>query len=209
MVTNEHGLKTKRLTALDPRPSVFARNREILPPAPGRAGSRKGAETLEFTLAFLPLVAMMFLLVDSAWAIFVKSTLEYAVRQGVRYGITLTGKEATAANSNQTAMVKAAVQGNSLGLLTGATGLAKIKVNYFLPPAPGSNGAMTDVSSQTNGNAGLNIMQVSVQGYTMSSLVPRIFTWKTAADGSTIAIGAVAADLIEPGQDSPPIGAAP
>ena len=133
---------------------------------PIRAGLRKGAETIEFTLAFLPLVAMMFVLVDSAWAIFVKSTLEYAVRAGVRQGITITGTQATAASSNQTAMVKAIVQGNSVGLLSGASGLSKIKVNYFLPPAPNSNGAMTDVSNQTDGNAGLNVMQVSVQGYT-------------------------------------------
>ena len=188
MATDRHGLKTH---------------------APIRAGSRRGAETVEFTLAFLPLLAVMFVLVDSAWAIFVKSTLEYAVRAGVRQGITITGTQATAASSNQTAMVKAIVQENALGLLSGAAGLAKIKVNYFLPPAPNSNGAMTDVSNQTDGNAGLNVMQVSVQGYALPSLTPRIFSWKTAADGSAIALDAVAADLIEPGQDSPPIGTAP
>jgi len=105
----------------------------------------------------------MFVLADSAWAIFVKSTLEYAVRAGVRQGITITGTQATAANSNQTAMVKSIVQQNALGLLSGATGLAKIKVNYFLPPAANSNAAMTDVSTQADGNAGLNVMQVSVQ----------------------------------------------
>lgn len=176
---------------------------------PRRAGSRKGSEMIEFTLAFLPLIAIMFVLADSAWAIFVKSTLEYAVRAGVRQGITITGTQATAANSNQTAMVKSIVQQNALGLLSGATGLAKIKVNYFLPPAANSNAAMTDVSTQADGNAGLNVMQVSVQNYTLPSLVPRIFTWKTAADGSAVSVAAVAADLIEPGQDSPPIGAAP
>jgi hypothetical protein len=173
------------------------------------AGSRKGSELVEFTLAFLPLLAIMFVLVDCAWAIFVKSTLEYAVRAGVRQGITITGTQATAASSNQTAMVKSIVQGNSLGVLSGASGLAKIKVHYFQPPAPNSNAAMTDVSSQINGNAGLNIMQVSIEGYAVPSLVPRIFSWKTAADNSAIAIAAIAADLIEPGQDSPPIGTAP
>jgi Flp pilus assembly protein TadG len=174
-----------------------------------RVGSRKGSETIEFTLAFLPLVAMLFLLIDSAWAIFVKSTLEYAVRMGVRQGITITGTQATAAHSNQTAMVKSIVQNNSMGLLSGSTGLGMIKVHYFLPPAPNSDGAMTDVSTLTNGNAGLNLMQVSIEGFTLTSPVPRIFSWKTAADGSTVSVGAIAADLIEPGMDSPPIGTAP
>jgi Flp pilus assembly protein TadG len=209
MATTKRGLKTKNLYSSKLCSSVFIRSSEVLALVPSRAGSRKGAETIEFTLAFLPLLGMMFLLVDSAWAIFVKSTLEYAVRAGVRQGITITGTQATAANSNQTAMIKAIVQQNSLGLLSGATGLGMIKVHYFLPPAPNSNGAMTDVSTQSNGNAGLNLMQVSVEGYSLPSMVPRISTWKTAADGSAMSVSAIAADLIEPGQDSPPIGPAP
>jgi hypothetical protein len=40
-------------------------------------------------------------------------------------------------------------------------------------------------------------------------LAPRIFSWKEAPDGSATVIGAVAADLIEPSQDLPPIGSAP
>jgi len=178
---------------------------------PARRGNRrrKGAELIEFTLAFLPLVVMMFALLDSAWAIFEKSTLEYAVRAGVRYGITITGTEATAASSNQTAMVKSDVQSNALGLLSGASGLACIKVNYFLPPAASSNGTMTDVSTLTNGNAPLNVMQVSIQGYSVHSLVPRIFNWKGPDDSANVSIAAIAADLIEPGTDSPPIGTAP
>jgi len=170
---------------------------------------RKGAELLEFTMALLPMLAMMFLLLDVAWAIFVKSTLEYAVRSGVRYGITITGTEATAASSNMTAMVKSTVQSNALGLLGGASGLAYIKVHYYQPPAPNSNGSLTDVSTQTDGNAGLNVMQVSIEGYALPSLVPRIYGWNRAADDTGSSIGAVAADLIEPTQDSPPIGTAP
>jgi Flp pilus assembly protein TadG len=198
-ITNERGLETKQLRDSTARAPRAAR----------RSRWRKGAETVEFALALLPFIATLCLLADSAWAIFAKSTLEYAVREGVRQGITITGTQATAAGSNLTAMVKGIVQTNSLGLLSGATGLACIKVNYFLPPAPGSAGAMTDVSTETNGNAPLNVMQVSVQGYSIPSPVPRLFSWKTKDDGSAMAIGAVAADLIEPGSDSPPIGTAP
>ncbi len=164
---------------------------------------------LEFTLAFLPFLAMNFVLLDVAWAVFIKSTLQYAVRTAVRTGITITGTEATAAGSNLTAMVKSIVQQKSLGILKGTTGLSYIQVHYFLPPPSGSTAAITDVSTQTNGNSPPNIMQVSVSGYPLPALLPRIYSWHQAADTAATQISAVSADMIEPSNDVPPIGTAP
>jgi Flp pilus assembly protein TadG len=164
---------------------------------------------MEFTLAFLPFLAMTFLLMDVAWAVFVKATLQYAVRAGVRTGITITGTQATAAHSDLTSMVKSVVQQSSLGILSGSTGLSKIKVRYFQPPPEGSTSGITDVSAQTNGNSYPNIMQVSIEGFSLPALVPRFYNWKTAADKSPTTIGVVAADIIEPSGDVPPIGVAP
>jgi Flp pilus assembly protein TadG len=174
-----------------------------------KSKGRRGAELLEFTLALLPLLMMMFLLLDVCWGMFVKGTLAFAVHAGLRQGITITGTQATAAGSDLTTMVKAAVQQNSLGLLAGSNGLAKIKVNYLQPPAAGSTAAAVDVSTASNGNAPLNIMQVSVQGFPLRPLMPRIYGLRGAVDGAATAINAVAADLIEPSRDVPPIGAAP
>ena len=174
-----------------------------------RSKKSKGAEQLEFTFVFLPMMAMVLVLLDAAWGIFVKSTLEYAVRAGVRYGITVTGTQASTAGSDLTAMVKAVVQRNALGLLGGDSGLAKIKVHYFQPPAPGSTAAAVDVSAQSNGNAPLNIMQVSIQGFGLRALVPRLFGLGQRPDATGTQIAAIAADLIEPSRDPPPIGAAP
>src|ERR1019366_3957064 len=98
-----------------------------------KSKSRRGAEMLEFTLAFLPLLGMTTVLIDVAWGIYAKSTLAYAVRAGLRVGITTTGTQATAAGSDLTTIVKTAVQNNALGPLTGATGLAKIKGHSYLP----------------------------------------------------------------------------
>lgn len=164
---------------------------------------------MEFTLSFLPFVVMLFMLLDVAWAVFVKSTLQYAVRAGVRSGITITGTQASAASSNLTAMVKSIVQSKALGILSGSSGLAKIKVRYYQPPSEGSTAAIVDVSSQSNGNSYPNIMQVSIEGYTLPALVPRIFGWKQPIDNAGTPIGAVAADIIEPSSDVPPIGSAP
>jgi Flp pilus assembly protein TadG len=164
---------------------------------------------LEFTFALLPLLIMTFVLLDAAWAIFVKSTMAYAVRQGLRVGVTTTGTQATAANSDLTTMVKASVQSSALGLLAGAAGLSKIKVHYYLPPAVDSAAAIQDVSANSDGDTPLNIMQVSVVGFSLHPLMPRIFGWGQAPDNASMTITAIAADLIEPSRDVPPIGAAP
>ena len=179
-----------------------------------KSKSRRGAETLEFTLALLPLLIMTFVLLDVAWAVFAKSTLAYAVRAGLRVGVTTTGTQALTGGvggtaSDLTTMVKRAVQNNAAGLLAGATGLAKIQVHYFLPPAVDSTSGLTDVSTLSSGDTPLNIMQVSVRGFSLSPLIPRIFSWNQAPDNASTTINAIAADLIEPSRDVPPIGAAP
>jgi len=174
-----------------------------------RTARTKGAELIEFTMTFLPLMSMTMVLLCVGWAVFIKATFQYAVRAAVRSGITITGTQAAAAHSDLTAMVKGIVQSKSLGLLNGASGLAKIKVHYFQPPAAGSNADVVDVSSQSDGNTPLYIMQVSVEGYQLAALVPRIFSWKQAPDRSATTINAVSADLIEPSRDVPPIGVAP
>jgi len=109
----------------------------------------------------LPLFAMIFVLLNITWGVFAKATLQRAVRVGVRYGIAATSTP----GRTLTASVKSTVQANSLGLLSGTSGLGYIKVNYFLPPAPSSTTAPTDVSTALNADAGGNIMQVSVQGF--------------------------------------------
>jgi Flp pilus assembly protein TadG len=163
----------------------------------------------EFTVSFLPMLVMVFYLLDVSWAIFAKSSLEFAVRAGVRYGITVTGTQATAAKSDLTTMVKAKVQSNAMGLLAGAGGLAKIKVNYLQPPAANSTSAPTDVSTQSYGNSPGNVMQVSISGFTLVPLAPHIFTWNQLPSLSATPLSAIAADLIEPSNDVPPIGTAP
>ena len=159
----------------------------------------------------LPLLAMVTVLVDTSWAVFAKSTLQRAVRIGVRTGITLTSSQ-MAQGACLTDTVKGMVQANAMGLLNGSSGLALIKVHYFQPPAAGSTSAATDVSANSNGDQPGNIMQVSVQNYSLIPLLPRIFNWKTAADNNPLVIqGVYSADLIEPASitQRPCIGTAP
>ena len=175
-----------------------------------RAERCRGAEVLEFTFVFLPMMAMIILLIDVAWAVFVKATLEYAVRAGVRSGITITGSQASLAGSDLTTHGEETGTDASRSASFAAPPVyAKIKVHYFQPPAEGSTAAAVDVSNQTWGNTPLYIMQVSVEGYVLPALVPRLFGLNQPMDASGTPIAAVSADLIEPSRDVPPIGTAP
>jgi hypothetical protein len=173
-----------------------------------RADPRRGAELIEFTLVLLPLFAMLFVLLDFAWIIFAQATLVRAVRVAVRDGITLTSAQMVN-GACLTDTVKGVVQQNGLGFLKGTSGLAYIKVNYFLPPAPGSSAGATDVSTLSSGNAPGNIMQVSVASYSLPAFLPRIFNWKQAPDSGAFVFTVSSADVIEPSRSPPCIGTAP
>ena len=179
-------------------------------PSRARPGSRKkrGSEVVEFTFVLLPLLSMLFVLLDASWGIFAKATLQQAVRVGVRTGITITGTQATAAGETLTQMVKDAVQANALGLLSGTTGRGYIQVHYYAQNSSSSTG-VSDVSTQSNGNTPGNIMQVSVNGFPLLPLVPRIYNWATKPDNNPTVLNVASADRIEPSGDVPPIGTAP
>ncbi len=105
----------------------------------------------------IPFFAMAFMTIDTAWAIFVKATLQHAVREGVRYGVT--GR--VSGSLGQIASIEAVVQSNSLGLLTGAQS-GKLSVQFLDP------GTLTTTSS----NQGGNLVQVSVTNYQITPLAP-------------------------------------
>jgi hypothetical protein len=153
----------------------------------------------------LPLLALTTVLADTAWLIFSRANLERAVRVGVRMGVTQTAIDLN--GGCLTEAVKAKVQENALGMLKGSAGLAKIKVNYLLPPLPNSTGPTVDVSHLATGNRGGNIMKVSVQNYSLPALMPRIF--KGSVDKNPTVITVAAADVIEPTRMPPCIGSAP
>ena len=79
------------------------------------ARSRRGSVLVESSFALLPLLALIFGVIDIAFAIFVKNTMQYAVRQGVRYAVT----SQTMAGMGQDNSIKTVVKTYSMGLLDG------------------------------------------------------------------------------------------
>jgi len=94
--------------------------------------------------------------------IFLRSTLQSAVRAGVRYAVTYR----TGSGLGQDDSIRQVVQQNALGFLDGPAGAASITIDYYPP---------TDLSDPVTGagsNAPGNVVEVSVSNYTWSWVAP-------------------------------------
>jgi Flp pilus assembly protein TadG len=146
-----------------------------------------GAELVEFSLVMIPMFSILFLVVDLAWMLFARATLQYAVREGVRYAVT--GQTMTGMGQDNS--IKTVVQEYSLGLLAGSHGASLIVISYFDP-----NNNLASTSS----NAGGNVVQVSVSGLAVLPMAPLF------RSGSALSLSAVSSDVVEssPGGIPPP-----
>jgi Flp pilus assembly protein TadG len=122
-----------------------------------RRRRQKGAEILEAALIIVPLFGILFLTLDVGMVIFVRSTFQHAVREGVRYAITGQTQGALCHDAS----VKNIVKANAVGLLNNATAASKIHVHWINPVT----GAVAD-------NSYGNIVEVSVEGFQYKALAP-------------------------------------
>ena len=120
---------------------------------------------VEGALVIVPLLAVLFGVLDLAIAVFVKNTVQFAVCQGVRYAIT----SQTMAGMGQDASIKTVVQNYSAGLLdvlsSDHVGKDCISVTYYDPQ---SLNPVTGVGS----NSGGNIVVVTASGLSWAWMAP-------------------------------------
>jgi Flp pilus assembly protein TadG len=135
--------------------------------------SRRGSEAVEGMMMLLPFFALVFILIDASWGLFVKATLQYAVQAGVTYASTDSDTA-----TNVAAAVQATVNKQSLGLIP-ATGVAVT----FLTPAMAAPAAGT-LLNQTG-----NVVQATVN-YQFAPLAPLF------RSGATIPLSATAASVL-------------
>src|SRR3954469_2104524 len=88
-----------------------------------------GTELVEFSLVFMILLSVVFLILDISWLVFEEGSLQWAVQQGVRYAIT----SSTVPGKGQDTSIKAMVQKSAMGFLDGDAGLKKISIAYYAP----------------------------------------------------------------------------
>ncbi|MGA9625581.1 MAG: TadE/TadG family type IV pilus assembly protein [Bryobacteraceae bacterium] len=140
---------------------------------------QRGSEMLEFTLAFLPVLGFLFLILNIAWAVYSRATLQYAVAQGVRYAVT----SQTMSGMGQRASIQKVVQSHAFGALqatagaaTGVNGWNNIYVDWYLVNADGSltneDGVVGGNGMQVNGQ--LPLVEVSVQSISPNNFVPTV-----------------------------------
>jgi hypothetical protein len=126
---------------------------------------RRGSVLMEGPLALLPLLAILFAVLDLSIALFVKNMAQFAVCQGVRYAIT----SQTRAGMGQDASIKAVVQAYTLGFLDYLSadrhGSNHIAITYYDPVS-------LAVVTGTGSNAGGNIVVVSASGLSWAWMVP-------------------------------------
>lgn len=113
----------------------------------------------------LPLLALMFAILDLSIAIFAKNTVQFAVCQGVRYAVT----SRTLPGMGHDASIQTVVQGYTLGFLNYLSpdhiGRNRISITYYNPvsllPAAGAGS-----------NVGGNIVVVTASGLSWAWMVP-------------------------------------
>lgn len=150
-----------------------------------RARKRKqsGATMVEAAVIFLPFFALWFALFDFGMALFLKNTMQFAVRQGVRYAVT----SQTASGMGQDASIKSVVNTYSFGFLgyltenshcsgtgvSGDPGTACITINYYHQDTTTTPPTITQVGTTgTGGNDAGNICQVVASSLTYNWMIP-------------------------------------
>jgi len=157
----------------------------------GQRGSRqRGSSFVEAAFVLLPLFALLFAIIDFSMAIFMRSTFQNAVREGVRYAVTYQ----TMSGMCHDASIKEVVKSGALGFLSSPANEALIHVRYYLP---------TDLSTEVTGpgsNAPGNIVEIAVENYNWGWMAPLL------RSRNPLILSTYAADRMEglPGGTSPP-----
>jgi Flp pilus assembly protein TadG len=123
--------------------------------------TRSGNAFIETSFVIVPLFAIVFAITDYSMAIFLRSTFQNAVREGVRFAVTYQ----TLGPFCQDASIRQVVRNMSAGFLTSSHD-PLIKITYHPP---------SDLSLTLTGagsNASGNIVEVSVEDYSYGWMLP-------------------------------------
>lgn len=168
-----------------------------------RRRTQRGHQAIEFGLALIPLMTVLALILDVSWTIFAKSTLQNAVRNGCRLGVT---NLLTEGENYMVPAIKHRVQYMAMGLLGADDSdprAALINVEYKESPDPACT---TDCQLRPAAgviNQGGNFIMVSVENYQVAALLPIFFYNNPNAMRSPLTVNAYSIDRIEPVRSPP------
>ncbi len=162
---------------------------EMKPVRRERENRERGSTLVEFTLTLLPLLGLLMLTVDLAWAIFASACIHEAVREGVRFAIT---SQVLSGYSGQDASIRAVVQNYSFGFINDSNVATAVEIHYYVPTT------LQEVTG-AGSNSGGNVIKVVVSGISINPTVP---IWRSS---SPLILSASSSDIMEPS----PNGVAP
>lgn len=149
----------------------------------GRSG-RHGQAMIEFALCFLLFMAVIFGFSQIAMSVWMKSTLHFAVREGIRFAIT--GR--TLGSDGHDASIKEVIRRRAGGVLSEEQADDLITIQYYDP-----SGVATAV------NAGGNTIVLTVNNYPVPMLTGSALSWA----GEAITVSAKAVGRQEPYPNPP------
>ena len=117
----------------------------------------RGSEPVEATLVIVPMLLLTFLMLDLSMVIFLRTTMQEAVREGTRYAITYQNSPGPCQDDS----IKNVVKTHALGFLNSTTNFSSIHVQ-FVDPSTGGQGS----------NVQNNIVNVKIEAYKYSALAP-------------------------------------
>jgi Flp pilus assembly protein TadG len=115
---------------------------------------QRGSQTLEAGLITLVMFSLIFLLMDISLSLFIKSTLQEAARDGVRFGIT---EQLLSGDTYLTDSINKIARSSALGFITNPG--CQVTVTYYDP-----------YGGATTTPIGGDILQVSITGYQYTPL---------------------------------------
>ena len=152
-----------------------------------RRSKESGNAMLEMGFVFVPLFAILFAISDYSMAVFMRATLQHAVREGVRYAVTFQ----TIGGLCQDDSIKQVVKSSSAGFLN-STHDSLIFVKYHAPTN------LTTVVTGAGSNAAGTIVEVSIENYSHNWIAPLLrsntpLSITVAAADRTESLGGLAA----------------
>jgi Flp pilus assembly protein TadG len=155
----------------------------------GRRNREAGAAMVEMVFVLVPMLALIFLLVDTAWMLFARAALQEAVRQAVRFGVV--GQLAPGC-SGLNASIQQVLQQHSQGFVNAGNVSSVVSIRYTSP---------TDSTTALSGctaTIGGNVLQVSISGFALKPMAPLL------RSSSPLTLAANSADVMEPGTNNCP-----
>jgi Flp pilus assembly protein TadG len=142
-----------------------------------------GSTTVEFGMVLLPLLAILFMMIDIAWILLGWACIQEGAREGVRYAITGSGQSESALNTS----TKAVVQKYSFGFAQAN----KIVIHYYPPNGYSSGTTPAALDGTGSATSAGNIVTVIVPAVSLKSFGP-IFR-----AASIVNVSASASDVLQ------------